>query len=321
MRTHLTPDQRVATVAEGQAGCVSRAQALDAGVSDSMIRHRLDQGRWRRCHPGVYRIEGSPASWRQDIWLAVLAAGPPVAISHETALLLHGVPETQLPRYPIVLTVPRGHHHRIRGTRVHQVDDLADSHVAKLDGLVVSRPERAILEMASRLKLPHQLGILLDQLIVDRRTTIARVGACLTDVARRGKPGVALLSRVLEERGPGYVPPGSELEARLLAALTRAGLPEPVRQIQLPGRGAIEGIADAGYADARLLLEADGRRWHTRLTDRLRDSQRDAEASRAGWLTLRFLYEQITQEPDEVASAVAETRAIRLQQFNHQRAA
>lgn len=143
----------------------------------------------------------------------------------------------------------------------------------------------------------------------------------LTDVARRGKPGVALLSRALEERGPGYVPPGSELEARLLAALTRAGLPEPVRQIQLPGRGAIEGIVDAGYADARLLLEADGRRWHTRLTDRLRDSQRDAEASRAGWLTLRFLYEQITQEPDEVASAVAETRAIRLQQFNHQRAA
>ena len=66
-------------------------------------------------------------------------------------------------------------------------------------------------------------------------------------------------------------------------------------QRALPGTGAVEGVVDAAYPDCRLILEADGRRWHTRVDDLRRDHERDAEAARAGWQTLRFLYEQITQ--------------------------
>jgi very-short-patch-repair endonuclease len=80
----------------------------------------------------------------------------------------------------------------------------------------------------------------------------------------------------------------------------------------LPGRGVAEGLVDAAYRDARVLIEADGRRWHTRMRDLKKDHVRDAEAARVGWLTLRFLYEQIVHEPDEVCAIIADVRSSRL---------
>ena len=63
---------------------------------------------------------------------------------------------------------------------------------------------------------------------------------------------------------------------------------------------------------ARVILEADGRRWHTRIRDLAEDHVRDAEAARVGWETLRFVYEQIAEEPEEVCATVADVRAVRL---------
>jgi hypothetical protein len=39
---------------------------------------------------------------------------------------------------------------------------------------------------------------------------------------------------------------------------------------------------------------------------------RDAEAARVGWLTLRFVYEQIMEDPVEVCAIVADVRASRV---------
>jgi very-short-patch-repair endonuclease len=107
----------------------------------------------------------------------------------------------------------------------------------------------------------------------------------------------------------------------MFGALAAGGLPAPARQTPLPGRGLAEGLVDASYRDARLILEADGRRWHTRIRDLAKDHLRDAEAARVGWETLRFVYEQIVEEPDEVCATVADVRAIRLGRGNDERSA
>src|SRR3546814_14816748 len=87
-------------------------------------------------------------------------------------------------------------------------------------------------------------------------------------------------------------------------------------QIPLPGRGPTRGIADGGYLDAQIVLEADGRRWHGRLKAARRDRERDAQVVRAGWVPLRFVYEQLVHDPAEVCAVVAETRATRLALLN-----
>jgi Protein of unknown function (DUF559) len=140
-----------------------------------------------------------------------------------------------------------------------------------------------------------------------------QVSACLRQVARPGKPGIAKLARVLDARSDGPVPAGSDLERSMFGALAASGLPTPARQTPLPGRGVAEGLVDASYGDARVILQADGRRWHTRIRDLAKDHVRDAEAARVGWQTLRFVYEQIVDEPEEVCATVADVRAVRLE--------
>lgn len=315
-----SPDLDVVGLALGQAGCVSRAQARAAGFSDDMIAQRLRSGRWQRAHPGVYTLVGSQASWFQDIWAAVLAAGRrqptvrDVVVTHETALLLHGVEPDRLPRYPVTLTVPNGRHRRVNGTVIHQLDDLAPRHLTTVKGLPVSRPSRAVVDV-SRHMGERRLRDLLDELIVGRIVTLDKVSACLAEVARPGKPGLAALAELLDLHGSDYVPPHSELERALFEAIATAGLPEPARQHPLPNRHSTDEFADGAYLDSMILLEADGRRWHTRIRDLRRDHTRDADASQAGWLTLRFMYEQIVATPRDVTDTIAAVRETRLAQL------
>jgi hypothetical protein len=280
-----------------------------------MIEHRLATGRWHRSHPGVYVVGGAPESWLQDVWAAVLAVGGDVTASYETGLLLQGIATAaQVAQYPITLIAAHGRHPRVAGAVVHQIDDVRPHHLTKVTGLAVCRPARILVDMAATTS-ERRLHDLVDDVIVGRHTTLAQMATVLNELARPGKPGVAKLARVLDRGSPGYVPPHSVLEERLFDCLERAALPPPIRQMRLPGRGAIEGIADAGYPDAQLLLEVDGRRWHTRVRDIARDHVRDAEAARVGWVTLRFVYEQLVGDPVGVAATVADVRRERLSQI------
>ena len=303
-----TCDARAARLATRQAGHLSRAQALALGFSNSAIKRRLQRGAWARAHPGVYRITGAPPSWHGEIWAALLAAGPLATVTHETSARVSGSPHVA-PR-PITLTVPHGAHPRVEGAVIHQIDDLRPGHVVAIDGLPVSDPARAVVECAASLG-PRRLGRVLDDLVFDRRTSFDQVSVRLAEVMRPGKPGVAALALLLDEREEGSTPSGSRLERDLVGALVAGGLPAPERQMALPGTGAIEGLVDAAYRDCRVILEADGRRWHTRVRDIARDHARDAGAARAGWQTLRFLYEEITRDPEGVCATVADVRAVR----------
>ena len=307
-----TPDAIAAAVARDQAGVLSRPQARAAGLSDDQIAWRLATGRWQRQHPGVYVVSGASPGWTQDLWAGHLAVGRGV-VSHETCLLLRGLDDVHVPRYPLTFAVRHGDHHRIPRIVVHQLDDMLPHHVGELDGLPVSTAERAVVDLAATVGR-RRLGDLVD-LATDRATSVARISACAAEIARPGKPGITKLGLVLDERGPGHVPPQSELERRLLAVLDAAGLPAPARQFPLPGRGAIEGVVDAAYRDVRLILEADGRRWHSRTRQLRRDHLRDAEAARAGWQTLRFVYEEIVGDPRHVAETVADVRRARAGRF------
>lgn len=298
-------------MAADQGGALSRAQAHACSVTDRMIESRVRSGRWCRVHPGVYAIAGSPPSWTGRVWAAALAAGPRTVVSHASALLLHGVTDRLVPRQPVTLTAGYGSHHRVTGAVVHQLRDLRPAHVQRHpSGLAVTTPGRAVVDLAAGLG-PRRLGPVLDEVVAGKLASMMQVATCLGEVARRGKPGARARAQMLDDRGPGHVPPHSELERALLAALAAAELPPPRRQAPLPGRGAVEGLVDAAYPDARLILEADGRRWHTRIRDLARDHQRDAEAARAGWQALRFGYEQIVGDPTEVGAVVRDVRHAR----------
>jgi hypothetical protein len=305
-------DARLALLAGRQAGAFSFLQAVGVGFPRPTISRRLATGVWERLHPGVLTVAGLPRSSALERWAAVLAVGPDAVLSHETAALIHGA--ERLGETPITLTNPHGAHHRLDGVTVHQIDDLRAHHRTTWQGLPVSTAARAVVELGAT-QGAATIGRVADDLVRAGRTSYGAVASVLAEVMRRGKPGMEKVVHVLDERGDGYVPPASELERALFAALDAGGLPAPVRQLPLPGRGPIAGVADGGYLDAQVVLEADGRRWHARVEAARRDRERDAQVVRAGWVPLRFVYEQIVDDPAGVCATVAEVRATRLAQL------
>lgn len=303
-------DARLALVASRQAGMFARRQALECGFPSATINRRLARGEWAVVHPGVYRAAIAPMDGLAELWAALLAAGPAAIVSHESAALRYGA--EGLPAHPVTLTAPHGTHHRIAGAFVHQIDDVSVRHRTDLGGLPITSPARVVVDLGATRDV-DTVGRVADDLVRMGRTSYRAIAAVLASVARPGKPGLVTVSRVLDERGDGHVPPQSELERLLFSTLDAGGLPAPVRQLPLPGRGPIRGIADGGYLDTQIVLEADGRRWHDRVAAARQDRARDAQVIAAGWVPLRFVHEQLIEEPQTVVAIVAETRARRLE--------
>jgi hypothetical protein len=213
-------DARLALLAGRQGGAFSFAQAMRLGYPRATISRRLTQAMWRRVAPGVYAVGGTPGSRLLDLWTAVLAVGDDAVLSHETAALLHGA--ERLPEHPLTLTSPHGRHHRLDGVFVHQIDDLVPAHRGTWMQLPVSTPARSIVELGATCTLPT-VGRVADDLVRAGRTSYAAIASVLAQVARPGKPGVDKVVAMLEERGDGHVPPGSELERVLFATLDAGG--------------------------------------------------------------------------------------------------
>ncbi len=302
-------DARLALVAGRQAGAFSLRQAMEVGFPRSTIGDRVRRGVWERRLPAVFAMAGSPTSWETRLWTSALAVGRAGVLTHETAALCHGA--ERLPADPVVLTVPHRWHHRLAGTFVHQIDDLQPWHRTTWRGLAISRPARSVVELAAT-QSAVTIGRVADDLVRLRSTTYEQIGRVFAEVARPGKPGMERLARVMDERSGGHVPPASELERALFEALAAGGLPAPRRQVPLPGRGPVSGTADAAYDDARIVIEVDGRRWHARVDAARRDRERDVQVVRAGWVTMRFVYEHVVGSPAEMCAAVREARAARL---------
>jgi predicted transcriptional regulator of viral defense system len=121
MATGLSDELR--ELARAQSGALTRGQALSGGLTRTMMRLQLEQGRWQRLQTGVYAVYSGPPTRLTVLWAAVLRAGPGAVLSHYTAAELHGL--TDRPSALVHLAVP--------GNR----------YVERIPGIVVRRSARA----------------------------------------------------------------------------------------------------------------------------------------------------------------------------------
>ena len=79
-----------------QAGVISRAQALAAGISHTTIDHRVKARRWQPLYPGVYlaadRRPGSAADDEVRVRAALLWAGEDALLCGRAAAAEPGEP-------------------------------------------------------------------------------------------------------------------------------------------------------------------------------------------------------------------------------------
>jgi hypothetical protein len=98
---------------------------------------------------------------------------------------------------------------------------------------------------------------------------------------------------------------GSVLESMLRVLLAEHGIVVPrTSSWCVTGSGAFVGRVDFAWPEQRLILEADGRRWHDPADARDRDRRRTNAYVRLGWTVLRFTWADVVHEPAGVVAAV-----------------
>lgn len=280
MATIRTPDARAAALAAAQDGLLTTADAERCGLTPDQRKGRTGSGRWQLVVPGVYRMPGSPDTWRQRVRAAQLAVrGAGGVASHVSAAALHALlPGSPLPH----VTVPPGASARCRIAKVHR-SPLPAADVCTVAGIRTTTVARTVVDLASVLDRPA-LERLVDDALCAGATS---VDAVVDALARAGghRPGRVQLRSVLAVWHDA-IEPGSPAEVRLLRRLAEQGIEAPVTQfeIRLPD-GTFVARVDAAWPDRMVAVEYEGLRHH---------AARRFEADEARYARLRALGWRLT---------------------------
>ncbi len=302
--SHQQIEGIIAAAARRQHGVWTRTQALIAGATPSMIRTRLHNGRWLRLDTAVYAERSSLPTWHRSVMAAVLAE-PWAVASHGSAAVLHGLVDFRRGRPQI--TVRPDANARGRIAFAHRGVDVETTWVDQIPVSTLAQTFIDLAPIASQARLQNALSAKADR----HRAALDAVRDRYCALSPRGGRDLRRLRAVLDTFGAGDLPPISALEAKLRAVLTAPALPPVVWEAPFPGRRPGTQRVDALLPLWSLIVEADGRAWHTRLEDFETDRRRDAEAAAAGLLTLRFTWHQLTSSPDWVRSIVVDTGSHR----------
>lgn len=287
-------ERRIAALAAKQSGLFTYAQALGAGFSPEAIRYRLSCDRFVKLGKGVLSLRGVPASWDRRLWTAVLNSGEGAIASHMTAAFVWGLVEREPPVIDVSVAKTR-RPRPISGTRIHRVTSLESVRRRRLP---ITTVPRTILDLADSDISERVLDAALDK----RFTTVVRMKACIAPL--RTNAGLGRLDRILDDRIRGTS--ATELERIFDQVIKRARLPLPARQHPI-GRRRV----DIAYVDERIVIELDGGGSHMRKEVFEDDRRRQNDLVLAGWLVLRFTWDDVTKQSDRVVETVRHALEMR----------
>ena len=269
-------DERAAAEAEKQEGAISLGQLTGAGLSLRSVRRRVRSKRLGITPArSVYRLPGSPRTWRQDLWVAILASPPAALVSHTSAAALYGLVD---PPDPPHVTVGRTASGRKGGLISHHAA-VGWPDRCRLGGLPVTRIGRTIVDCAALLD-QAALNSLVDAAIGRGLATLSRIQAA----HERAGPvrGGQLLSEALAPY-TGGIPPQSVKEAHILRLFRRWGLPAPECQYVIrDANGRFIAKVDFGWPRWKFGLEYDGDEFHPPRAWKHDDDRHD-DIERVGW--------------------------------------
>jgi hypothetical protein len=182
---------RVAWIARGQHGRVTRTQLIAAGLDADRIKRWIAAGRLRRVHHGVYAVGHEAPSTHAHYMAAVLASGAGAVLSHRSAAHLLRLIAGPTPRPEVTIPVTAG---RTRpGVVVHR-STFHPLDVSTLDGIPITTVPRILLDLAPT-TAPAQLTRLCHEAWVRHVCGRDQVEAC---IARNPtKKGATKLRRAL----------------------------------------------------------------------------------------------------------------------------
>lgn len=271
-----------------QDGVITRAQAIDCGLSDSAIGRQLRSGHWRRCGPGVYFVDDRPfttAAWiRSTVW----SYGPAAAASGLAAAWWHNL----VSRTPelVEVTVPRNSHGRTRGGARVRRRNLAATDIVEHRGLRVTTLALTAVEAAAR----RGGGPAVMDTALQRYTELPHLWrAHLRNKGRYGSPAAR---RMLHAASSGA---RSHAERLIIMLLRNAGISGWIANYRVGPY-----LVDVGFPQHKVAIEVDGFAFHSSARDFQSDRKRQNEIALRGWQVLRFTWLDLVDAPERVVAQI-----------------
>jgi very-short-patch-repair endonuclease len=287
-----------------QWGVLRRDQAL-AWLSPDQLQRRLAAKMWEPLFPRVFRVEGAPRSWRQDLKALCLWAGADYALSHRTAAALHGF--RRFAEGALELSAPR-HLSLPPPVRLHQVNPFGSRDLETLQGFRVTSVTRTLLDLAAVVS-EADLRATVDEALQRKRTSVERLAIALAEV-QRGR-GTVFLRKLVHEYQGGDGPCESELEARVFELIDASSLPRPQRQRAITVAGRLRRL-DFCYPKQGVIVEADGYAFHSSPLAFEKDRQRANSLALRGFLVLQWTWKALQSRPRELLSELKAALAGRV---------
>ena len=160
------------SLAFGQGGYFTAAEAVDLGYSYQGQKYHVDNGNWLRIDRGLFQLPDWPAS-PDDQWVrwTLWSRGRGV-VSHESAALVHDLGELDPIR--VHLSVSRGFR-ALDPTVVTHLADLPETDILDRGSWRVTTPLRTLLDLASGSTSQEQLDSAVASALDQGLATLRRI--------------------------------------------------------------------------------------------------------------------------------------------------
>jgi len=285
-------DMAIAALAATQHAVFGLGQLLELGLSERAIRHRVAAGRLHRIHHGVYSLVPRQLLTREGLYMAaVLACGPGAVLSHRSAAVVHGLKDWG--GGGIDVTVPGRTGRRHDGLMIHRSTTLTPQDTTVVNNIPCTTVARTLFDLAEVVNR-RGLEIAFDRSEQQGELNIEAVQAQLRRSPTR--PASSRINALLNEHYIGATLTDSELEEAMFALCRRINAPQPQLQywILLPDGGAAI-RADFAWPSHKLIVEADGVKYHNTHQRREHDNDRDQRLAVHNWRVIHTTKRQITR--------------------------
>ncbi|NLU63887.1 DUF559 domain-containing protein [Rhodococcus sp. HNM0563] len=267
-----------------QDGIITRAQALECGMSSSTVTRQVRSGEWSTLAPGIYLRADREHTESVSLRAAVYCAGRDAVAWGPSAAWWHGLLDRPPGHHYVTVThrraLPQRHEVRLRRRDLHWKDTVV------VRSLPVTALPLTVLEAA--VELPNG-SVLMDRAL-QRHTSLEVLQR--VHLRNSGRHGARAAARLLWSAGDGG---HSEAERILHRLLRTAGLIGWRAHARSCGY-EIDVVFDA----ERVAIEIDGWAWHRDAQRHRRDAERQNVLVNAGWHVLRFTWHTLTQDPEGV---------------------
>ncbi len=293
---HSAATEAILGLGAAQHGVVTRAQLLAAGVPPDTVNRRIACKLLVPLHRGVYAV-GLPVSEQGRAMAALFACGSAAAVSHHTAAGLRKFAPADGTDSRVQVILSRGDRRR-PGIRIHWIRNIRPDEITMLDGIRQTTPARTRLDLAGTVSARDL-----------EKATVEALGMRLTTPAELGEMverhpahrGTARLRALLGSADSTIT--RSKAERLFLELVRKASLHLPETNASVAGFEV-----DAVWRREKLIVEIDGKAFHSTSGRIAADRRREFAVAAAGYRVIRVTWHQLVHTPE--ALLVQLTRAL-----------